>query len=139
MTDACQASTHSPMPGAPSTEGYRTPSVTVTRPASRGPVTRAAVSASLLSPERDVIGVDQVTTTWMRETLRVVPSVFATGIQPAAAALGTIVSTESPLPSIKVLTTGRPSKEMGLLQNSIGPSATETCLPRHGDQTPSIS
>lgn len=56
MTDACQASTHSPMAGAPSTEGYGTPSVTVTRPASRGPVTRAAVSASLLSPERDVIG-----------------------------------------------------------------------------------
>lgn len=139
MTDACQASTRSLMPGAPRTEGHWTPGVTVTQLASRGPVTRAAVSASLLSPERDVIGVDQVTTTWMRETLRVVPSVFATGIQPAATALGTTVSTESPLPSIKVLTTGRLSKETGLLQNSIGPSAIETYLPRHEDQTPSIS
>lgn len=115
MTDACQASTHSLMPGASRTEGHRTPSVTVTQLAYRGPVTRAAVSASLLSLEHGVIGVDQVTTTWMRETLRAVPSVFATGIQPAATALGTTVSTESLLHSMKVLMTGRLSKEMGLL------------------------
>ncbi|TKC43932.1 hypothetical protein EI555_013151, partial [Monodon monoceros] len=68
---------------------------------------------------------DQVTITWMGETLRAVPSVFATAIQPAAEALETTVSIKSPLPSIKMLMAGRLSKEMGLLQNSNGHSTIE--------------
>lgn len=135
MTDVCQASTHSLMPAAPKTKGYWTPSVTATQLASRGPATQAAVSASRLSPESAVIGVDQVTITWMEGTLRAVPSVFAMGIQPAATALRTTVSIKSPLPSIKMLKAGRLSKEMGLLQSSIGHSATGTCLALHDDRT----
>lgn len=85
-----------------------------------------------------MIGADQVTITWMGETLRAVPSVFATGIQPAAEALETTVSIKSPLPSIKMLMAGRLSKEMGLLQNSSGHSAIEMCLAQHDSQTLSI-
>lgn len=39
---------------------------------------------------------------------------------------------------LQMLTAGRLSKEMGLLQNSTGPSATGTCLARHDDRTRSI-
>lgn len=112
--------------------------MTVIQLASRGPVTRAAVSASQLSLESAVIGVEQVTTTWMGETLRAVPSVFATGIQPAAAARGNTVSIKSPLTSIKMLMAGRLSKEMGLLQSSIGHRAIGMCLAQRNDQTLSI-
>lgn len=136
MTDVCQVSTHSLMPGVPKTK--ETPDVTVTQLASRGPVTRAAVSASQLSLENAATGVDQGTTTWMGETLRAVPSVFAMGIQPAAAAQETTVSIKSPLTSIKMLMAGRLSKETGLLQSSIGHSAIGMCLAQHGDQTLSI-
>lgn len=138
MTDVCQASTHSVMLGAPKTKGYKTPGVTVTQLAARGPVTQATVSASQLSPESAATGVDQVTTIWMGGTLRAVPSVFATDIQPAAAARGTTVSIKSPLTSNKMLMAGRLSKETGLLQSSIGHSAIGMCLAQHGDQTLSI-
>lgn len=101
-------------------------------------MTQAAVSASRLSLESAVIGVDQVTITWMGETLRAVPSVFAMGIPPAATALGTTVSIKSSLPSIKMLMAGRLSKETGLLQSSSGHSAIGIYLAQHDDQTLSI-
>lgn len=85
-----------------------------------------------------MIGADQVTITWMGETLRAAPSVFATGIQPAAKALETTVSIKSHLPSIKMLMAGRLSREMGFLQSSSGHSAIKMCLALHDDQTLSI-
>lgn len=96
---------------------------------------KAAASASQLSPESAVIGVDQVTITWMGETPRAAPSVFAMGIQPTATALETTVSIKSSLLSIKMLTAGRLSKDMGLLQSCSGHNAIEMCLALHDDQT----
>lgn len=102
---------------------------------SRDPATQAAVSASRLSLGSAVIGVGQGTITWMEETRRAVSSAFATGIQPAATALGTTASIKSPLTSIGMWMAGRLSKEMGLLQSSTGPSATGMCSARHDDRT----
>lgn len=98
-------------------------------------MTPAAVSASQPSLASAVIGVDQVTIIWMEETLRAVPNVFAMGIQPAAKALGTIVSTESPLPLIKMLMVGKLSREMDPLQSSSGHPVIMTYLAQHDDQT----
>lgn len=85
-----------------------------------------------------MIGADQVTITWMGETLRAVPSVFATGIQPAAKALETTVSIKSYLPSTKMLMAGRLSREMGFLLSFNGHSAIKMCSAQHDDQTLSI-
>lgn len=85
-----------------------------------------------------MIGADQVTITWMGETLRAAPSVFAMGIQPAAKAPETTVSIKSHLPSIKMLMAGRLSREMDFLQSSSGHSAIKMCLAPHDDQTLSI-
>ncbi|GAB1285544.1 Laminin subunit gamma-2 [Apodemus speciosus] len=81
---------------------------------------------------------EQATTIWTGQTLRVVPSVSAMGIQLAATPLPTLVSTKSPQLSIRMRMVGRRFREMGRLQNSSGHSAIGTCLVPPEAQTPSI-